>query len=163
MSASAVFGLAVGIGIVAGLRSMTAPAVISWAARLGWLDLTGSPLAFMGSWAAVAILSVLAAGEYVADMLPTTPRRTTAAPLIARIAMGALSGACLCASADQSLPAGAVLGGIGGVIGAFAGYEARTRLVKTLRTKDAGVAIVEDLVAIGLAFALVAFLGGNSK
>jgi len=150
-----VFALAVGIGIVAGLRSLTAPAVVSWAAHLGWLNLQDSPLAFMGSTAAVAIFSLLAIIEYVNDVLPKTPRRTTTGPLIARIVLGGLSGACLCASAGQSLLAGAVLGGIGGVIGAFAGYEARKRLVSSLKVKDVFIAIAEDLVAIGLGFFLV--------
>ncbi|MDQ4146958.1 MAG: DUF4126 family protein [Pseudomonadota bacterium] len=147
--------LAFGIGIVAGLRSLTAPAVVSWAAYLGWLNLQGSPLAFMGSIAAVAIFSLLALVEYVTDLLPKTPNRTTPVPLIARILMGSLSGACLCASAGQSLLAGAVLGGIGGVIGAFAGYQARTRLVNGLKVKDIFIAIPEDLVAIGLGYFLV--------
>ena len=40
--------LAFGIGVVAGLRSMTAPAVVAWAARLGWISLSGSHLAFNG-------------------------------------------------------------------------------------------------------------------
>jgi uncharacterized membrane protein len=69
--------------------------------------------------------------------------------------MGGMSGACLCASAAQSLLPGAALGGIGGVIGAFAGYEARTRLVKGLAVKDVFIAIPEDLVAMGLAYLLV--------
>ena len=37
------------IGLVAGLRAMTAPAAVSWAARLGWLNLQGTPLAFLGA------------------------------------------------------------------------------------------------------------------
>jgi uncharacterized membrane protein len=41
--------LAFGIGVVAGLRSMTAPAIVAWAANLGWISLSGSHLAFMGS------------------------------------------------------------------------------------------------------------------
>ena len=40
-----IYLLAIGIGIVAGLRSLTAPAMVTWAARLGWINLTGSPLA----------------------------------------------------------------------------------------------------------------------
>ncbi len=155
MTSNYVLALAFGIGIVAGLRSLTAPAVVSWAAYLGWLNLQGSPLAFMGSIAAVAIFSLLALVEYVADLMPKTPNRTTPVPLIARILMGSLSGACLCASAGQSLLAGAVLGGIGGVIGAFAGYQARTRLVNGLKVKDIFIAIPEDLVAIGLGYFLV--------
>lgn len=155
MNATYVPVLALGIGIVAGLRSLTAPAVVSWAARLGWLNLGGSPLAFMGSTAAVAILSLAAIGEFVNDLLPKTPKRTAPAPLIARIVLGGLSGACLCASGGKSLLAGAALGGLGGVIGAFAGYQARSRLVNGLKVKDAIIAIPEDLVAIGLAYLLV--------
>lgn len=155
MTSNYALALAFGIGIVAGLRSLTAPAVVSWAAYLGWLNLQGSPLAFMGSIAAVAIFSLLALVEYVTDLLPKTPNRTTPVPLIARILMGSLSGACLCASAGQSLLAGAVLGGIGGVIGTFAGYQARTRLVNGLKVKDIFIAIPEDLVAIGLGYFLV--------
>src|SRR3990170_3347017 len=67
--------LAAGIGFVAGLRSLTAPAAGSWATHLGWLDLQGSPLALMGSTAAVAIFSSLAVAELVADKLPTPPNR----------------------------------------------------------------------------------------
>jgi uncharacterized membrane protein len=155
MNASYVLALALGIGIVAGLRSFTAPAAVSWAARLGWLNLEGSSLAFMGSSVAVAIFSLAAVAEYVADLLPKTPKRTALAPLIGRIVLGGLSGACLCVSGGQSLLAGAALGAIGGILGAFAGYEARVRLVKRLGVKDAFVAIAEDLVAIGLAYLIV--------
>jgi uncharacterized membrane protein len=147
--------LAAGIGFVAGLRSMTAPAAVSWAACFGWLNLHGSPLAFMGSTAAVAIFSVFALLEYVADKLPRTPNRTRAGPLIGRILMGGLAGACIGVSAGQSLLGGAVLGGVGAVIGAYAGYEARRRLVSALKAKDVVVAVAEDLVAIGLAYLIV--------
>jgi len=150
-----ILAVAFGIGIVAGLRSFTAPAVVSWAAHLGWLNLQGSPLAFIGSTAAVAIFSLLAMVEYVGDMLPKTPKRTAAFPLTARIVMGGLAGACVCASANQPLLVGIVLGGTGGLIGAFAGYEIRKRVVSSLNIKDAFIALAEDLVAIGAAVFLV--------
>ena len=150
-----VFVLAIGIGIVAGLRSLTAPAVVAWAAHLGSLNLHGSPLAFIGSTTAVAIFSLLVIGELVADKLPNTPKRTAIVPLLARIVLGGLCGACLCAVAGKSLLAGALLGGTGGVIGAFVGYETRKRLVNSLQIKDLVVAMSEDLVAIVLAFFLV--------
>lgn len=155
MHGNYVFVLAAGIGFVAGLRSLTAPAAVSWAARLGWLNLQGTPLALMGSAAAAGIFSLLAIVEYVTDLLPKTQARTKPGPLTARIVAGALSGACLCAGANRSLLAGALLGGIGAVIGAFAGYQARSRLVKGLGVKDAVIAIPEDLVAIGLALFMV--------
>jgi uncharacterized membrane protein len=145
-----VFVFAVGIGIVAGLRSLTAPAVVAWGAHLGWLNLRGSPLAFIGSTTAVAVFSLLAIGELVADKLPTTPKRTAPAPLLARIITGGLCGACLCAVAGKSLLARALLGGIAGMVGAFLGYGIRRRL--DLHIKDLVVAVCEDVVAVGLAF-----------
>ena len=148
-----VFVLAFGIGIVAGLRSLTAPGVVAWGAHLSWLNLHGSPLAFMGSTMAVAILSLLAVGELVADKLPTVPKRTAPAPLIARLVTGGFSGACFCAAAGKSLLAGTLLGGIGGIVGAFLGYDIRRRL--DLHIKDLVVAICEDAIAIGLALFLV--------
>jgi uncharacterized membrane protein len=155
VNANYIFAVAFGIGIVAGLRSLTAPAAVSWAAHLGWLNLHGSPLAFMGSTAAVAIFSLLAIVEYVGDMLPKTPKRTAAAPLTARIVMGGVAGACVCAAANQPLLVGVALGGMGGLIGAFAGYEIRKRVVNSLKIKDAIIALAEDLITIGAAFFLV--------
>jgi uncharacterized membrane protein len=58
-------------------------------------------------------------------------------------------------SGGRSPIAGAALGAVGGLLGAFLGYEVRTRLVKRLQVRDAFVAIPEDLIAIGLAYLLV--------
>src|SRR5271165_4879185 len=147
--------LAVGMGTVAGLRALTAPALVSWAAHLGWLHLEGTPLAFMGSIITVVIFTLLAIVEYVTDQLPSTPARTVPMQLIARLIMGALSGACICVSAGQSLVVGAVLGAIGAVIGTYGGYHVRKALVNGLKVKDILIAIPEDLVAIGLAYSIV--------
>ena len=135
------------IGFFAGLRSLTAPAATAWAVYLGWLKLDG-PLALIGSFPAVAILTVLAIVELVADKLPRTPSRTAPPGLIARIVMGGLTGACIAAGEAQGILPGALLGAIGGVAGCFAGYQARTRIVKALGTRDIYIALLEDLVAI---------------
>jgi uncharacterized membrane protein len=143
--------LALGVGFAAGLRSLTPPAVVAWAAHLGWLNLNNSPLAFMGSIITVVIFSILALFELFLDLQPSTPKRTAPVPLVARILTGGLCGACLYAAGNQSLIIGAILGAVGGAIGAFAGYEIRRRLVAALHIKDIFVALLEDLVAIGLA------------
>jgi uncharacterized membrane protein len=143
------------IGFVAGLRSLTAPAAVSWAACLGALNLEGTALHWMGSTAAVAIFSLLAIAELIADKLPRTPNRTRAGPLIGRILLGGLAAAALTTAAGQSPWLGALLGGIGAVAGTFAGYEIRRRLVTRLRMRDLPVALAEDLVAIGLALVIV--------
>jgi uncharacterized membrane protein len=143
--------LAFGAGFAAGLRSLTPPAVVAWAAHLGWLNLNNSPLAFMGSIITVVIFSILALFELFVDLQPSTPKRTAPVPLGARILMGGLCGACICAASNQSLIIGAILGAIGGVIGACAGYQIRRKLVSALNIKDIFIALLEDLVAIGLA------------
>jgi uncharacterized membrane protein len=143
------------IGFVAGLRSFTAPAAVAWAARLGWLSLAGTPLAFLRATATVAIFTLFALAEYVTDQLPRTPARTTPGPLAARAVTGGLSGAALALAAGQSIVAGVVLGAIAGVAGAFAGYQVRTRTVRALQVPDFVVAVAEDLVAIGVALLIV--------
>jgi uncharacterized membrane protein len=137
------------IGVVAGLRSMTPPAAVSWAARLGWLHLEGTPLAFLGSAAAPYIFSVLAIGEWIADKLPKTPSRKTAVPFAARIVVGALCGAAVAA---PELAAGALIGALGGIAGTFGGYEFRSRLVKATGGRDLPIALLEDAIAILAAF-----------
>jgi len=137
------------IGVIAGLRSLTAPALVSWAAQLGWLDLSGSWLAFLGSRTATIVLSLLALGELVADKLPKTPKRTSVGPLVFRIIAGGFSGMALCESARQPMAMGMILGGVGAIAGAFAGYEIRHRVVEAFGLPDFRVALAEDIFAIG--------------
>ena len=135
------------IGFFAGLRSLTAPATTAWAVYLSWLKLQG-PLALIGSIPSVAIFTLLAVVELVADKLPKTPNRTSPPGLIARIVMGGLTGACVAAGGGQGIFLGVLFGAVGGVAGCFAGYQARTNLVKALHTRDFYVGVIEDLVAI---------------
>jgi uncharacterized membrane protein len=148
MNPSWVLFLAFLIGVIAGLRTMTAPAVVAWAANRHWLNLYTSPVAFMGSTAAVAVFTVLALGELIVDKLPSTPNRTRLLGLIGRSLLGGLSGAAVAASGKQSIALGVVLGVAGAIAGAFAGYEVRKRLVRALKVPDFVIALLEDAVAI---------------
>jgi len=155
MNPSQVLLIAFGIGVIAGLRSLTAPAAVAWAVRRGWLNLHGAALVFLGSMAAVVIFTILAAVELVADQLPGTPARTKAVGLTPRIITGGLSGAALALAGGQSGVLGGCLGAIGGIVGAFGGYWVRTGVVRRLKVPDFAVAVVEDLVAIAGATLLV--------
>jgi len=145
------------IGFFAGLRSLTPPAVTAWAAHLGWLNLQ-RPFSWIGSSASVVILSLLALAELIADKLPKTPSRTAPPGLIARIVTGGFTGACLAVASGGGTTMGVVLGIIGALAGTFAGYKARTGIVKALRIPDIYVALTEDLIAIGGSFFLVSRL-----
>jgi uncharacterized membrane protein len=146
---------ALGIGFVAGLRAFLAPVAVAFATHVGWLNLQGTPLSFMGWTVCFALFAVLAIGELIGDKLPRTPKRTALAPLLVRMLTGGLSGACLLASARHSLGIGATLGVIGALIGAFAGYEIRKRLVTRLKAPDFVIALIEDVAAISLAVFVV--------
>jgi len=149
-----VYILALLIGVIAGLRAMTAPAAVSWAASLGWIPLADTWAAFMGSWIAVALFSIAAIAELITDQLPNTPSRKVPMQFGARIVTGAFSGAVI-GTAGGSLIGGLVAGAIGAVIGTLGGYEARHRLVAATGGKDLPIALLEDAVAIGGAIWIV--------
>ncbi|HEY4424836.1 MAG TPA: DUF4126 family protein [Pyrinomonadaceae bacterium] len=136
------------IGLFAGLRSLTPAAAVAWAVHLGWLKLA-RPWALIGSVPAMIILSLLAITEIIFDKLPNTPSRTAPPGLIARIVTGGLAGACISLGGGKTALVGAGLGVLGGIVGCFGGYQARARLVKSLRLPDFYIALLEDLIAIG--------------
>jgi uncharacterized membrane protein len=150
--------LALFMGAVAGLRAMTAPAAVAWAAQFGWLKLSGTWLAFMGSGWAVLVLTLLALLEFVTDQLPTTPSRKVPQQFAARIATGALSGAAIGMPFGYWL-AGLISGIMGAVIGTLGGARLRAGLAAKLG-RDAPAAFIEDAIAVGAAIILIMMLPG---
>jgi len=148
-----VYVLALLLGVIAGLRSMTAPALASWGAHFGWLKVAGTPVAFLGYAATPYILTVCLLGELVADKLPKTPSRKAVGPFVGRILSGGLSGAAIGGSGGSWI-VGLVAGAIGAVIGTLGGAEARSRLAKAFG-KDLPAALVEDVIAVGGALLIV--------
>jgi uncharacterized membrane protein len=143
--------MALSLGVTAGLRTFTAPAVAAWAVHLGRINLRRSRLAFLGDPWVRWPLTGMALFELVADQLPSTPSRTEPAGFAGRLASGALSGAAIGAAGGEGL-AGAVAGVLGAVIGTLGGHRARSRLARALHN-DHPAAVIEDVVAIGGAVA----------
>ena len=141
------------IGIIAGLRTMTAPTAISWAAWSGRLTLEGGWLAFLGySWTPW-IFMLLALGELVGDQLPSTPGRTVPMQFGARLLSGAICGAAI-GSPHHAMLGGLLAGMVGAVIGTLGGHAFRLRLAASFK-KDPPAALVEDAIAIGGAWLIV--------
>jgi uncharacterized membrane protein len=151
-----IYVLALVIGVVAGLRTLTAPAAISWAAYLGWLQLSDTWLAFLGYAWTPWIFTILGLVELVADQLPSTPSRTVPVQFGARLVLGALSGAAICAAGGSPV-VGAVFAVVGAVIGTLGGRTIRGKLA-TVFGNDHPAAIIEDVVAIGIAVMTVLVL-----
>lgn len=147
--------LALLLGVVAGLRSVTAPAVVAWAAYLKWINLFGSWAAWAGHLVTVVILSILAVAELVNDKLPKTPPRTATPVFAVRLIMGGLAGAILGTAFGltfQCLGAGV----IGAVLGTLGGYRGRRALVAKNGGNDLPIALLEDSIAVLGGFAIVA-------
>jgi uncharacterized membrane protein len=146
------------IGLVAGLRTMTAPAATSWAASLGLLHLHGTPLAFLGARITPWIFTALAIAELVTDKLPMTPSRKVPTQFGARLLSGGLCGAAFGMSGGMQW-AGLVAGVAGAAAGTLGGAAIRARLAAAFG-RDLPAALIEDVVAVGGAALLVASLGG---
>jgi len=144
------------VGIVAGLRAMTAPAAMSWAAYFGWLPLQNTYLSFLGFAATPYLLTALAIAELISDQLPKTPSRKTPVQFGSRLVTGGLCGAAVGMSGGVMIY-GLAAGLVGAVIGTFAGAAVRMRLAKALG-RDLPAALVEDVVAVGGVALIVAAL-----
>ena len=119
------------IGIVAGMRSLTPIAVISW---------LSSPRA---SKVAVA----MAAAELLGDKLPFAPDRIVTAGILARVATGAFAGMAVAPRREQYL--GAVLGATAAVVAAYASFGLRQRAMR--RGGQTATGLIEDALALAAA------------
>ncbi|HEY5841684.1 MAG TPA: DUF4126 family protein [Mycobacterium sp.] len=146
--------LALLIGAVAGLRALTAPAVVAWAAMLHWINLDGTWVQWLGHPITVAVLTVLALGELVTDQLPKTPSRLVPVQFITRLITGGFAGAALATA--WGYPFGGLGAGlIGAVLGTLGGYQLRRKL-SDREGLDLPVALTEDVVAVLGGFAIAA-------
>lgn len=159
MTHAVVLLLALLIGVVAGLRALTAPAVMSWAGMLGWVDVGDKWSSWIGYPVTVAVLTVLALGEFVTDQLPRTPSRTTPPQFLARLVTGGFAGAVM-GSAWHYTWSSLGAGVLGAVLGTLGGYHARRRLVAAAGGRDRPIALLEDAVAVG-GGCLVSYLAGT--
>jgi uncharacterized membrane protein len=144
------------IGVVAGLRAMTAPAAVAWGAHLGLIPLQGTPLAWLGGNIAPWVFTALAVLELVGDQLPKTPSRKVPLQFGTRVVSGAFCGAAIGLTANAWV-GGAIAGAIGAVVGTLGGADVRGRLAKAFG-RDLPAGLLEDVVAIGGAILIVSAL-----
>ena len=146
------FALALGIGAVAGSRSMLAPALVMNARRGLSGSAAGGPHPGRGG-AAAWVMAAAAAGEMVADKTPGIPSRTETLPLSGRIASGAAAAASL-AAPGRRLQAAAG-GAAGALVGTFALYHLRRLITRRLGLPDAAAGLAEDALAVGAGLMLM--------
>ncbi len=144
------------LGVIAGMRSMGTPALVSdRLARTPSPALERSPLRWLGTDRAATITKFLAAGEIVGDKLPFTPSRIAPGPLFGRVLSGGLSGAALCVADGKRAEVGAVIGVAGAVAGAYGFYHLRRTLGQKLPIPDPILGAAEDVLAYGVGWAIL--------
>ncbi|HUO60418.1 MAG TPA: hypothetical protein VMU24_07095 [Candidatus Acidoferrales bacterium] len=150
------YSSSVWIGVVAGLRSMTAPAVTSRTlARSGFDETEPRWIATLSRPEIARWLAFAAAGELLVDKLPIAPNRTVPPSLLWRIASGAACGAAVAHLSGGNLRSGALAGGAGAVIGSYTGQNIRRMIGQILGVPDVLVAVAEDAVATLAAYSVV--------
>lgn len=151
--------LATGMGAVAGLRPMVAPAIVAYAAERRWIHL-GNPLfAIAISGKASQRIIELAVGEVIVDKLPFTSSRLNAGPLASRIASGALCGAAVCAALRRPPTKGALLGGLAATASALVSQHIRKNLGR--RMPDFAAGLLEDALAVSGGAFVMALISGR--
>jgi len=139
-----------GLGAIAGMRSMAAPAALSRAVERGDIDgLENTPFAVLGSSEIAMALRMFEIGEFIVDKLPVmVPSRTSPPPLLGRAASGAIVGAALFASDGRRSAAGGVLGAASALASAYATERLRLQIAERLGVPDLIVALSEDAIVL---------------
>lgn len=140
---------ALGLGAVAGLRTMAAPAALSRAVERGDIGgLDGTPFAALGSPRISTTMRLLEIGELVGDKLPVAPSRTSPLPLLGRAAIGAFVSAALFASSGQRTATGGALGAVSAMASAYAAERLRMQITRRLGVPNVAVGLLEDGIVL---------------
>lgn len=147
---------AVGLGAIAGSRSMSAPAITSHIlSQHQSKALEGSALSFMQSNKTAIAFKLLAASEFVGDKLANTPNRIVLPAVTTRFLSGALAGASVYKANGGKAYIGAILGGSAAILSTFGTFYLRKATVKGTHIMDPITGGIEDALIVGASAGLV--------
>jgi len=140
MASKRALARALGLGAIAGMRSLAAPAILSRQAARGgtWgngLDFDRTGFQWLGRPFYSIVLGLLAAGEASGDKIKGVPARTHPISLAVRAAAGALVGAAITMT--------------------FLAYFLRQKIAESGRLNDRALGLGEDLLVAALGACLL--------
>jgi uncharacterized membrane protein len=141
------------LGVLAGMRSMTPPTLVSLYLNRNQHLRTGTLTNFLGSGNSLAAFSLLATGEIVADKFPQAPNRTLGPAVVGRMGTSALSGAAIAEAHSENRSVAAALSATVTAVVTFATFRARIASNNYLPNPVTGV--IEDTLLLGLSTALL--------
>lgn len=147
--------ITVGFGVLAGMRSMSAPALLSYHLSQRPSEAPDGHPRRIALPGVARTFGLLAAGELIADKMPWMPARVSPPALMGRIASGALTGSIVAAPNQRVSVGRAVLGAAAAVASSFAFYHLRRFATRRLGVPGLVAGLVEDGVAAALAGRLI--------
>lgn len=145
--------LAVALGLLAGMRSATAPATLSAALAHGDAPHRDDPLVALAIRLR-PLLMVFAAAELAADKLPSVPNRTSPPALVGRVTLGAASGALAARAYGGSVVVAALLAGAAAFAATFASFQMRRLTSERGGLSSTAAGLLEDAAVLAAASAL---------
>ncbi|NOK21721.1 DUF4126 family protein [Corallococcus carmarthensis] len=141
---------AAGFGVLAGMRSMTAPAFLTRELSRKPTRALKRALPGLTSKKVSQRLGLLALGELVGDKAPTTPPRIKLPPLTGRILSGAITGAAVSRDRKGAKLGFALIGAAAAIASSYAFYGIRRFVTHRLRVPDLAAGLIEDGAALFL-------------
>ncbi|HEY9533012.1 MAG TPA: DUF4126 family protein [Mucilaginibacter sp.] len=140
----------VGIGLLAGMRSASAPAITSYIlSHHKSKVLAKSGLNFMQTNIIANGLKYMAIAEFIGDKLPTAPNRIKPVAVTARCIAGALAGAGIFKASGGNTWLGALIGSSTAIASTFGSFFLRKATVKASGVVDPIIGALEDALVVG--------------
>ncbi|WP_223639673.1 hypothetical protein [Corallococcus sp. EGB] len=141
---------AAGFGVLAGMRSLTAPAFLAQELSRKPTRALKRALPGLTSKRTARRLGLLALGELVGDKSPATPARTAFPILTGRVLSGAITGAAASRDRKGARLGFALIGAAAAIASSYVFYGFRHLLTQRLRVPNVAAGLVEDGLALAL-------------
>lgn len=147
---------AIGLGALAGLRGVSAPAFLSYyLSHEASKKLGGTIFSPLADERVSALLGLAAVGEIIADKLPFVADRTDTGPLVGRAASGALVGAVIFINEGKQPLAGAAIGVTTALASTLLSFQLRTRATSKLHIPNVLAGLLEDGIVVAAGSRLI--------
>ena len=147
---------ALGLGAVAGMRAVAAPAILShFLTNDPAGSLYNTPLRLLQRPLVATSLKFLAGAELIGDKLPVAPDRIAPTQLAARVLSGAVVGATVAGANEKSKVTGAMLGIAGALAASYGFFFLRKKLGQGSGLSNIALGLMEDALMAGGGIAIM--------
>lgn len=143
---------ALALGVVTGMRSMLAPALVGRAlARQDDIDDAPEPAPLLASRGAQRFFVPMAAAELLGDKMPFAPDRTIAPSMLVRALSGGVTAAALAGARREPVWLAALIGACAALVASEVGLSLRKRYGSSGGLANAALGLTEDCLALTIA------------